>query len=262
MVYCYYHIVGDALFARDKEEVKLERDDSRISWGLLEFILTVGGVYILGRLYGALYFRYNGVASLVGMANTQFNNFILAFLFQFSVTILLVWLFAVVINRATWRDLGVKMASAANFMTYGLFGGLGIFGLIWIISALIYRLQPNIKPQDFEQILRTVHTTQGFLIMFLLGAVLAPLYEELLFRGMLYPAVRKYLGPTGGAIVAGLIFGLVHWDLWRTIPIAIGGTLFCYIYEKTDSILVTALAHGTWNGIMALLIYFTVLKVV
>jgi len=225
-------------------------------------VLTYGGVFILAQLYTILDQKAGGVVSLLGMTNTMFNNFVVAFMFQFSVTILLVWLFTVVINRARWRDLGLRVNSARDFLTYGLFGGLGILALVMIISALIYQLQPGIKPQDFEQMLKTVNSTRGFLTMLLLGAVLAPLYEELLFRGMLYPAVRRYLGPTGGAIVAGLIFGLAHWDLWRTIPLVIGGTLFCYIYEKTGSILVTALAHGTWNGIMALIIYLNVMKVV
>ncbi|MGE5391501.1 MAG: lysostaphin resistance A-like protein [Deltaproteobacteria bacterium] len=229
---------------------------------MLEFVLTFGGVFILGQLYAALNQRSGGTAALLGLANTQLNNFVLAFLFQFSVTILLVWLFTIVIKHASWRDLGFRKASAGDFFSYGFMGGVGILGLIMILSVLVNQLQPGIKPQDFERMLNSVSSTKGFLVMFLLGAVLAPFYEELLFRGMLYPAVRRYLGPTGGAVIAGLIFGLAHWDLWRTIPLAVGGFLFCYIYEKTDSILVTALAHGTWNGIMALVIYLNVVKMI
>jgi len=241
---------------------KLVKDNENISWGLLEFVLTFGGVFIMGQLYAAMNQKTGGAANLLGLANTQFNNFVLAFLFQFSVTILLVWLFTVVINRASWSDLGFQAVPAADFLSYGFMGGVGILGLVMILSALIYQLQPDIKPQDFEQMLKSAGSTQGFLVMLLLGAVLAPFYEEMLFRGMLYPAVRRYLGPTGGAVIAGLIFGLVHWDLWRTIPLAVGGMLFCYIYEKTGSILVTIVAHGTWNGIMALIIYLNVVKVV
>jgi len=242
--------------------VKLGRDDSKISWGLLEFVLVYGGVYILGLLYAALNAKSGGVVPLLGMPDTEFNAFIVAFIFQTAATVMLIWLFTVVINHATWRDLGVRWSSGRDFIVYGFLAGLGLLVLVMIMSVILARLQPDIKPQDFERILRTVHGTRGFVGMLVMGCVLAPLAEELLFRGMLYPAVRKYLGPTGGAIAAGLIFGLVHWDIWRAIPLAIGGTLLCYIYEKTGSILVSALAHGTWNGIMALLIYFTVLKVV
>lgn len=261
MHYCYYHIVSSPLFASDEGEGRLDKENKE-SWGLLEFVLTFGGVFILGQLYAALNLKSGGVAGLLGLANNQFNNFTLAFLFQFSVTILLVWLFTVVINRASWRDLGFRLVPAADFLTYGFMGGAGVLGLVMILSALIYKLQPQLQPQDFELMLRSVINTRGFLVMLLLGAVLAPFYEEILFRGMLYPAVRRYLGPTGGALVAGLIFGLVHWDFWRTIPLAVGGFVFCYIYEKTDSILVTMVAHGTWNGIMALIIYLNVFKVV
>jgi len=74
---------------------------------------------------------------------------------------------------------------------------------------------------------------------------------------MMYPVFRRHLGIRWGATAAGAVFGLAHWDLWRTIPLAVGGALLCWIYEKTGSILVSAVAHGVWNGTLALIIYFT-----
>jgi len=229
---------------------------------LLEFVLVYGGVYILGLLYALINAKYGGVAGRLGLLPTEFNTFIVAFIFQTAATVLLVWLTTVVINGVTWGDLGVRCSSGKNFVVYGLLAGIALLVLVALMSIILARLQPNIQPQDFERILRSVHTAKGFVLMLLMGCVLAPLAEELLFRGMLYPAVRHYLGPAGGAVVAGLVFGLVHWDIWRAIPLAIGGIVLCYIYEKTGSILVSAVAHGAWNGIMALIIYFTVFKMV
>lgn len=240
----------------------LEREENKKSWGLLEFFLTYFGIYGLCILYGVVNLKYCNVAALLGIADTDFNEFILAFIFQAVVTVLLIWLFTIVVNRASWSDLGLRSSSCRTYVVYGLLAGAGILVLIMTASALLIRLQPNIPPQDFERILRSVHSPGGFLLMLLMGSVLAPLSEELLFRGMLYPAVRKYLGPMGGAVVAGLIFGISHTDLWRAIPLTIGGALLCYIYEKTGSILVSAAAHGTWNGIMTVIVYLNVVKVI
>lgn len=229
---------------------------------MLEFVLVYGGVYILGLLYALTNVKYGGVAGRLGFPLTEFNAFIVAFIFQTAATVLLVWLATVVLNGASWGDLGIRGSSGKNFVGYGLLAGIALLFLVALMSIILARLQPNIQPQEFERILRTVHTAKGFIVMLVMGCVLAPLAEELLFRGMLYPAVRRYLGPVGGAIVAGIIFGMVHWDIWRAIPLAIGGIVLCYIYEKTGSILVSAVAHGVWNGIMALIIYFTVFKMV
>lgn len=261
-IYCYYHIIGVALFAVCKGGINLEHDDRKVSWGILEFVLAFGGIYILGLAYAILNQRPGGVASWFGIANTDFNAFSLAFIVRFIGAVLLIWLFTVWINHASWRDLGVKKTSARNFLVYGLFGGVALLGLVLLISLPISYLQPDIKPQDLTVLLKSAANTKAFLLLLVMASVLAPFYEELLFRGMLYPVLRRYLGVTGGAIVAGAIFGLAHWDLWRTIPLAIGGAFLCYIYEKTGSILVSALAHGVWNGILAVIIYFTVLPMV
>ncbi|MEN6350769.1 MAG: CPBP family intramembrane glutamic endopeptidase, partial [Syntrophomonas sp.] len=146
-------------------------------------------------------------------------------------------------------------------LKYGLLGGTLLLILVMLLGIPIEHWQPELRPQLFEQMLRSVHGLSGFTAMFVIGAVLAPVSEELYYRGMVYPVFRRYLGPLGGAIGAGLMFGMVHWDLWRTLPLAVGGALLCYIYEKTGSIFVSMLAHGTWNGIMSIIVYFSIYKV-
>lgn len=128
--------------------------------------------------------------------------------------------------------------------------------IIMGLGLIMNYFNPEIKPQPFEEMLREASSI-SFIFLLVIGAVLAPISEELYYRGMVYPVFRFYMGPLGGAIVAGLIFGLVHWDLWRAIPLAAGGAILCYIYEKSGSILVSAVAHGTWNGIMALIVCLT-----
>lgn len=232
----------------------LEREENKISWGILEFVMALIGLFLFDLVYAYLF------PGSVG--STSSSSFALGYLARFAATIAIVWLLVVVVNKASWGDLGVKKTSVRSFLLYGLLGGVLILVLILAISIPINYLQPNLQPQDYERMLRAADGGSQLFVILFIGVVLAPLREELMFRGMLYPAIRQYLGPWGGAIVAGIIFGLIHWDLWRTIPLAIGGALLCVIYEKTGSILVSALAHGTWNAIMAAMVYFTYMKVV
>jgi len=110
--------------------------------------------------------------------------------------------------------------------------------------------QPDLDMQDIEQIMRSATHLPDIIALVFAGTVLAPVSEELFYRGMIYPVFRKHLGPAWGAILAGVIFGLAHFDLWRGLPLAVGGAILCYMYEKSGSILVPMVAHGLWNGTM------------
>lgn len=226
-------------------------------WGLTEIILVYLGMLAIGMLFsifGDAFLDY--AVNLLHIPDNELSYFVLSFAVQFITTVGLVLLLC----KGRWRELGLRPAAGKSMVKYGILGGIILFIAISLMGYVIQHFKPDLKPQTYEDMLRSVKDISGFTVVFLIGAVLAPLSEELYFRGMMYPVFRNYLGPLGGAVVAGTIFGLSHWDLWRTIPLAIGGAALCYIYEKTGSILVSALAHGMWNGVMSLIIYLSIVK--
>jgi len=70
----------------------------------------------------------------------------------------------------------------------------------------------------------------------------------------LYSALKERLGMKAGLIAAGLIFGAMHFDLIRLVPLGLGGIGLALLYEKTGTIFAPIIAHGTWNGIMLILL--------
>lgn len=221
-------------------------------WGIFDLILVYVLIVVLTLLLSPI---------LLGNLD-DLSFFILGALLQILITVLVLGLIVVFKNKASFSDLGVRTASSRDYMYYGLLGGVFLMILMILLGIPISRIHSDVQPQLYEEMLRSAGGMQNFVKLFILGAILAPFSEELLYRGMLYPVFRRYLGPTWGIMGAGLIFGLAHWDLWRTIPLAVGGALLCYIYEKTGSILVTTLAHGVWNGLMSLLVYYAVVSTV
>lgn len=219
-------------------------------WGFFDLILVYVLTVILTLLLAPL---------ILGQMNTM-TYFILGTLLQILITVLVLVLVVVFKNKASFADLGVKPASSHDYLYYGVLGGVFLMILMIVLGIPISRIHSDVQPQLFEEMLRSAGGLQNFVMLFVLGAVLAPFSEELLYRGMMYPVFRRYLGPTWGALAAGLIFGLAHWDFWRTIPLAVGGALLCNIYERTGSILVTTLAHGVWNGMMSFLVYYAVVS--
>jgi len=219
-------------------------------WGWIDLIIVYTGTLLL-TLLGTAWIAHNRV--------DLFTYFTAGTLMQFIISVGLVLLLAVYIHKARLSELGLKRASGHDLLVYGLLGGFLLMVFMILIGIPISRLQPDVQPQVFEEMLRSVGQDWQFFVLLFLGAVTAPISEELFYRGMLYPVFRGYLGPGWGAVTAGLIFGLAHWDLWRTIPLAIGGAALCYMYEKTGNIWVTMLAHGTWNGLMSLMVYYNFL---
>ncbi|MGI8575075.1 MAG: CPBP family intramembrane glutamic endopeptidase [Egibacteraceae bacterium] len=98
--------------------------------------------------------------------------------------------------------------------------------------------------------------------LFILSAVLlAPVAEELFFRGLLFQALRVRLGATGGILISGLVFGAVHVSaasaLANGLVVAVTtllGVGFAWAFHRYGSLLVPVLAHMTVNLISTVLI--------
>lgn len=229
--------------------------DKKINWGLADVIIIYLLIVVCGFLFSTLALDIITFMYFKGIEPSELNLFLLSYFLQFTVTVILVFLFVLLVRRSELKDLGINSVSSPVFLKYGVGGGVFLIVSILVLSIPINYLNPDLTPQVYEEILRTVHNNYQFMLMFLAGAVMAPFSEELFYRGMIYPVLRKYLGAKWGIVLAGIIFGLAHLDLWRFFPLSIGGIILCYIYEKTGSIWPSFAAHGIWNGIMALALY-------
>ncbi|MFH1845885.1 MAG: type II CAAX endopeptidase family protein [bacterium] len=79
--------------------------------------------------------------------------------------------------------------------------------------------------------------------------VIAPLAEELLFRGIVHRLVRRLWGAGPATIISGLVFGLLHYEPWYLFGLIGLGFLLSYIYEATRSLTPCFVTHGVYNGI-------------
>lgn len=75
----------------------------------------------------------------------------------------------------------------------------------------------------------------NFLITILIVAVWVPFYEEFLFRGILYTGLRKQMAPWLSILICGVVFGMIHMNLWQLVTISVMGWMMAYSYERTAS---------------------------
>jgi membrane protease YdiL (CAAX protease family) len=122
----------------------------------------------------------------------------------------------------------------------------------YIVAGLFanYVLQP-----EQEDIGETLGVGDETLLVSVLAVVLiaglAPIAEELFFRGFLFGGLRKRFSLWPAAIIAGIVFGAIHAPTGVTavIPLAGLGVMFCWLYEKTGSLWPSVIAHAINNGL-------------
>jgi uncharacterized protein len=81
--------------------------------------------------------------------------------------------------------------------------------------------------------------------------LLAPVAEELFFRGFLFAGLRSRWSLWPAAITSGLIFGLVHatTGITTVVPLAALGAALCWLYDRTGSLWPCVIAHMINNGL-------------
>jgi membrane protease YdiL (CAAX protease family) len=79
-----------------------------------------------------------------------------------------------------------------------------------------------------------------------IAVLLAPVSEELLFRGLLYSPLRRRYGRTAGVVISALIFSVVHPPVDMPAIFALGVVL-ALAYEHTGSLLAPLAAHAANN---------------
>lgn len=237
-------------------------NEKEIRWGLPEIFLVYFGVILFAYLFG-FYGQgfYDFLVNNLALPERMSTYFILSSFLQFFVMFSLAIVFTIFLNGAKLRDLGLNTPSWDDVIKYGILGGVLLFIFVLLVGILIQFFQPDLEPQYIEKMLRSVVSKQEFFLIFFVGVVLAPISEEIFFRGMLYPVLRKYLGVFWGIVLAGSIFGLAHMDLMRAVPIGIGGMVLCYMYERSSSIWVPIIAHAVWNGLMSVVIYLSITQI-
>ncbi len=87
---------------------------------------------------------------------------------------------------------------------------------------------------------------RGYLGFF--AIVLAPVAEEFIFRGVLYPFVKQQSSPRWAFFGISFIFAEIHLDAGTLVPLFALALVLTWLYEKTDNLLAPIAAHSLFNA--------------
>lgn len=97
--------------------------------------------------------------------------------------------------------------------------------------------------------LRNTGSPAQLIVLGIVTILLAPLAEELLFRGVLYPAVKRFGYPRAALWSSSAVFALIHFNVAIFLPLLLLAVLLVWLYEKTDNLLAPIAAHVAFNAI-------------
>jgi membrane protease YdiL (CAAX protease family) len=132
------------------------------------------------------------------------------------------------LRGATWRPV--------------LFGALGTVALSFAVSQL------GIEPQGVKQAIDIARQPGELLKSLVVLAVLAPLVEELIFRGLLYGWIAGRWGTLAAWLVSSLAFAAAHFEPAHIVLVLPLGILFGWLRRRTDSLLPSLASHMVNNG--------------
>lgn len=136
-----------------------------------------------------------------------------------------------------WRKINWRAIGFGRFELSTLAIGCGLliagYALILLHNGILMLLKIETQGEQISQLFGGLNSPLWF---FGVGAILAPLVEEIFFRGFLFQGFRARYGWGRGLLLSSAIFGAAHLDPVALIPTFILGCLLAYLYQRSNSI--------------------------
>jgi hypothetical protein len=223
-------------FLRDREhDVPWTLRDMLYASVVAVCLIVVGLVVVMGLL-GLLDGDLEGVSSGIRV------------LLVFSLESLLLppaWWWGVKKYDRGWESLGLRrfpwLLSGMLF-----FFGLALILVINLFWELLRRQLGWAGQPDFLPLFGG--GVQGLALALFLGSVVAPIAEEVFFRGFLCAGLSDRWGKVRGIVASSLLFALVHFSPSVFLPIFLMGIVLALVYTYSGSLWPAIFLHGVING--------------
>jgi membrane protease YdiL (CAAX protease family) len=212
---------------------------NRVMWLLAGYFaaMLLGGMVVLG---------YKGNAT-----DSQLLLFAVGSFFQI-ITLVLVHIFLQQ-HRIRWGDaFGFNEPRLGRTLFLGTLVAVLLLpvGLsLTELSARMIRLlgsEPAI--QQPVQVMRKATSALQLIVHGFSAIIVAPVVEEIIFRGVLYPTVKKTYSPKVALWGVSLFFAMWHQNLTVVLPLTVLAIILTFLYETTRNLVAPIVAHSLFNA--------------
>lgn len=176
------------------------------------------------------------------------EEFLISLLF-YGAALAGVWFFSLRKYGASWRTLGFRRTTLTHMlllapMAVALSWG---FDISYTYALELFEAEAFIPKQ--EAIEEAFEESTFKPLLYIDINVLAPVSEEILFRGFILAGLAFTLGRVSGALISSVLFSAVHIDIDVMPPIFVFSMLLAWLYIRTGSIWPPIAAHALNNMI-------------
>jgi membrane protease YdiL (CAAX protease family) len=154
-----------------------------------------------------------------------------------------------------WRTIGWRPLETGETPRAAAYLGLILSGFMLAIlvtmSSAVFKAPKQTPIEQFFQDRRSA------LLLMSMAVLLAPVLEETIFRGYIYPVIARSFGVNTGILVTGTLFGLLHasqlWGAWAQIAmLVVVGIVFTYARARTHTVVASYILHVSYNSCLFL----------
>lgn len=154
-----------------------------------------------------------------------------------------------------WRTIGwrpLETGRRPRALVY-----LGIFGAGFVFATVIEIASGLVGTKTKLPIEKLFQDRVAAILFMLMAVLVAPVIEETIFRGYIYPVVARRFGVAAGVVGTGIVFGLLHapqlWGGWgQVVLLVIVGIVFTYARAVTGTVVASYLLHLSYNSFVSL----------
>ena len=187
-------------------------------------------------------------ALLLGLKREYLQNIGVLFLelvYLLPVVLIFAW------RRIHWKHLGF---GTFKVNVLGLGCGLLIGGYVIILLHNTLLTMLGVDTQG-DQIFEMFNQLESPVWLFLVGAIVAPIVEEIFFRGFLFQGFRQKYGWMPALFLSSAIFGAAHLAPASLIPTFVLGCVLAFVYHRSNSVWPGILFHAAINSFSLCAVY-------
>jgi membrane protease YdiL (CAAX protease family) len=145
------------------------------------------------------------------------------------------------------KSLGWTLTVQPRSLLWFAVGGAALSPLISLVASLLRT--PEVRMDILDQLDKQPVILALFGVM---AVTVAPLFEEMLFRGFLQPLLSRTFGVFAGILVTSVLFGALHAMqykfVWQYVAaVSLVGAILGVVRYRTGSIITSSLMHACYN---------------
>ncbi len=220
-------------------------------WGWIDFALVMG---LMVALFGLIIIAAAVIAAVVPSLRTNMVPLLLPAQLAMYVAIYLpiFIVFRVRHGKPVFSSLGWKKPNEKSTLLW-----VGLSGMVLSIAVDLILVKLHSPEVEMDVLAQLQDHPILLALLGLIAITLAPLFEELLFRGFMQPLFSRTLGVAAGIFLTAVLFGLLHSIQYKYVWQYVAGVTFVGIVlgivrYRTGSIMTTTIMHACYNSVAAL----------